>query len=434
MNRRIAAYCVIAVIATLAISAAFVAGCSSEKRYNVLFICVDTLRPDRLGYAGNTHDTSPNIDKLAAEGVVFENTYSAAGWTLPAMATMFTGRHPRDHGATDFHWSVDAKLPSLAGILRREGYDTRAYVSHVILKPEYGLADGFKSYDYSVLDVGHPHDVATAEQLTNKVIGDLSSVEKPFFIWVHYFDPHFEYLPHGPWASFGNADIDRYDQEIAHTDYHVGRLLDALKRRRQRDKTIVIFNSDHGEEFGEHDGEYHYTLYEEVLRTPLVINAPFLEPQKKSTAVEQIDFLPTVLGMLDIEPGTQEFPGRDVLADSAGGGPIFFERDRPPPWVQRGVIHNDHKLIVVELSDTTKVPASSRGTHSTVSNVHPGIYLYDLANDPGESKNIYEQSDQIAKELLGLLAGHFAGERPSVHNVEVDEELKKKLRSLGYIR
>jgi len=409
-------------------------GCSSEQRYSVLFICVDTLRPDRLGYGGNQRNTSPNIDRIAADGVVFENTYSVAGWTLPAMATMLTGRHPKDHGATDFHWAVDAKLPSLAGILKREGYDTRAYVSHVILTPRYGLADGFKSYDYSVLDVGHPHDVATAEQLTDLVIRDLSSIEKPFFIWVHYFDPHFEYLAHGPWASFGKRDIDRYDQEIAHTDHHIGRLLDALKRRGLADKTILVFNSDHGEEFDEHDGKYHYTLYEEVLRTPLVINAPFLEPEKIDTAVEQIDFLPTVLGLLDIDPGAGEFPGRDVFESHDDGGPLFFERDRPPPWVQRGVIQGDHKLVVVELADTTKVPLTSRGTFSPVKNVHPGIYMYDLANDPGETENLYSESNPKAKELLALLAGHFAAEGPSVHNVEVDEELKKKLRSLGYIK
>jgi arylsulfatase A-like enzyme len=433
MNRRIAAYCVIAVIVAVSAALTSLYGCSSEQRHSVLFICVDTLRPDRLGYAGNQRDTSPTIDGLAADGVVFENTYSVSGWTLPSMATMFTGRYPRDHGATDFHWAVDAALPTLAGILRREGYDTRAYVSHVILKPQYGLADGFKSYDYSVLNVGHPHDVATAEQLTNKVIGDLSSIEKPFFIWVHYFDPHFAYLPHGPWASFGDTDIDRYDQEIAHTDYQIGRLLDALERRGLDDNTIVIFNSDHGEEFGEHEGKFHYTLYEEVLRTPLVIKAPFLEPQKISAVVEQIDFLPTVLGMLDLE-ASGEFPGRDVFATTGTAGPVFFERDRPPPWVQRGVIHDNHKLIVIELADTTKVPLTSRGTYSAVTNVHPGIYMYDLASDPGESNNIYSQSNARAQELLGLLAGHFAADRPSVHNVEIDEELKRKLRSLGYIR
>ncbi|UCG51113.1 MAG: sulfatase [Candidatus Latescibacterota bacterium] len=434
MSRRFATYFMVASLVTTTIISAVTLGCSGgEERLNVLLICVDTLRPDRLGYCGHRRNTSPTIDKLAGEGVVFEKCYSVAGWTLPAMATIFTGHYPRDHGATDFHWSIDPKLPTLTGVLRREGYDTRAYVSHVILKPEYGLADGFRSYDYSVLNVGHPHDVATAEQLTDLVINDLREIEKPFFIWAHYFDPHFAYLTHGRWASFGNTDIDRYDQEIAHTDYHIARLLRELEKKGLDDNTIVIFTSDHGEEFGEHDGQYHYTLYEEILLSPLVIKAPFLEPRASRTVVEQIDFAPTILGMLGLE-FDGELPGRDVLTDSTGVRPIFFERDRPPPWVQRGVIFEGHKLFVIEIADTTKIPITSRGTYSKVKNVHPGIYMYDLSKDPAETHNLYSETDPKAKELLGLLARHFAAPRPSVHSVEVDEELKKKLRSLGYIR
>jgi arylsulfatase A-like enzyme len=421
------------VVAGLAAVAAGLVGCAKPGEPNVLFICVDTLRPDRLGYHGNPRPTSPAIDKLAGEGVRFERVYSVAGWTLPSMATIFTGQPPREHGATDFHWSVAPTLPTLAGILRGAGYDTRAYVSHLILKPEYGLADGFKSYDYSVLNVGHPHDVATARQLTDLVIADLAKIEKPFFTWVHYFDPHFAYLKHGEWASFGNSELDRYDQEIAYTDQHIARLFDELKKRGLYDNTIIVFTSDHGEEFEEHGGHYHYTLYEETLLTPLVIKAPGLDPGVNRSVVEQIDFVPTILGLLGIPAGT-ELPGRDVLAGGGSPKPIFFERDRPPPWVQRGVLDGNDKLFVVELADTAKIPMTSRGTYSRVLNVEPGIYMFNLADDPGETKNLYTESNPRAKELLGLLASHFAGPNPPVREVEVDAELNKKLRSLGYIR
>ncbi len=418
---------------TVVTAAVWLGGCSGEKRYNVLFICVDTLRPDRLGYNGHSRPTSPAIDKLSGEGMRFPKCYSAAGWTLPSMATMFTGQYPKDHGATDFQWSVAPHVPTLAGMLRREGYDTRAYVSHLILKPEFGLADGFKSYDYSVLNVGHPHKVATSKQLTDLAINDLRTIEKPFFVWVHYFDPHFAYLPHGNWRRFGDSPIDRYDQEIAHTDYHIARLLDELKKRRLYENTIIIFTSDHGEEFSEHNGSYHYTLYEEVLLTPLVIRAPFVEPGVNNAVAEQIDFLPTILGMLDI-PAEADLPGRDLLGEQGDPRPIFFERDRPPPWVQRGVIDGHDKLVVIELADSSKIPITSRGTYSKVVNVEPGIYMYDLSNDPGETRNLYAESNPRAKELLALLARQFAGPKQRVHEVEVDEELNKKLRSLGYIR
>ena len=408
-------------------------GCSNPKQPNVLLISVDTLRPDRLGYNGNRRPTSPAIDKLAAEGVRFENAYSASGWTLPSVATILTGRYPREHGATDFHWSVAPNIPTLAGILRGEGYDTRAYVSHLILKPEYGFADGFKSYDYSVLNVGHPHDVATAKPLTDLAIEDLAEIEKPFFIWIHYFDPHFTYLKHGEWASFGEAAIERYDQEIAHTDMHIGRLLGELKKRGLYDNTIIVFTSDHGEEFGEHGGQYHYTFYEETLRTPLVIKAPGLEPGWIKTIVEQIDCLPTILDLLGLPVG-DDLPGRNLFSDTPRSGPVFFERDRPPPWVQRGILDGNDKLFVIELVDTAKIAVKSRGSYSRVLNVEPGIFMFDLASDPGETHNLYTESNPRAKELLGLLAGHFAGPGPPVHEVEVDEELNKKLRSLGYIR
>lgn len=411
----------------------FFAGCSEPKQPNVLFICVDTLRPDRLGCYGNKRPTSPSVDKLASEGVSFENVYSASGWTLPSMATIFTGRHPREHGATDFHWSVAPNLPTLAGTLKRAGYDTRAFVSHLILKPEYGLADGFKSYDYSVLNVGHPHDVATAEPLTDLAIDALEEIEKPFFMWVHYFDPHFAYLKHGEWASFGVSELDRYDQEIAYTDKQIARLFGELKKRGLYDNTIIVFTSDHGEEFEEHGGHYHYTLYEETLRTPLIIKAPGLEPGARKTVVEQIDFVPTILGLAGL-PVADDLPGKDLFAGTAGSGPVFFERDRPPPWIQRGVIDGNDKLFIVELADTAMIPLTSRGTYSRVLNVEPGIFMFDLGADPAEKQNLYTESNPRAKELLGLLADHFAGPTPPAREVEVDAELNKKLRSLGYIR
>jgi arylsulfatase A-like enzyme len=408
-------------------------GCTREKTYNVLLICDDTVRPDHLSYNGHKPRTSPTVDKLAAEGVRFEKCYSVSGWTLPSMATILTGAYPRDHLATDFHWAMDPGLPTLAAILRKAGYDTRAYVSHVFLKPIYGFGDGFGAFDFSVLNVGHPHDVSTAKELTDLVIADLPKTKKPFFFWVHYFDPHAKYLAHSQWASFGDTEIDRYDQEIAFTDSQIARLLDELKRRGMYDDTIIVFTSDHGEEFGEHGGTYHETLYEEVLLCPLVIVAPFLEPGVNRTVVEQTDFLPTILGLLKI-PAPPKLPGKDLFGEPRVPGPIFLERDRPWPWVLRGVIDGHDKLFVVEVADSAKIPHDSRGNFTEVVNVIPGIYMYDLLQDPGEKRNIYTGSNPRAKELLSLLARQFAAPRERVHRVEVDEELNKKLRSLGYIR
>jgi arylsulfatase A-like enzyme len=422
----------VAIVLLVALSL-FYQGCSREKRYNVLLICVDTLRPDHLGYNGYSRNTSPAIDKLASEGVRFEKGYSAAGWTLPSMATILTGLYPKDHLATDFHWAMDPAVPTLAAILRWNGYDTRAYVSHVFLKPMYGFGEGFRSFDYSVLNVGDSQQVSTAKALTDLVIADLPKIEKPFFMWVHYFDPHFAYLSHEGWESFGDTDVDRYDQEIAYTDSQIARLIERLKRKGLWDHTIVIFTADHGEEFGEHGGKYHETLYEEVLRVPVVIVAPFLEPGVNKTIVQQIDFVPTILGLLKI-PAPPNLPGKNLFAGSDESRPIFVERDRPFPWVLRGVIDGNDKLLVVEVGDSAQVPMSSRGNYAPIANVIPGTYMFDLSQDPGEKRNIYSDSNPRAKVLLALLARQYAGPRERVHRVEVDEELNKKLRSLGYIR
>ncbi|MFQ5510943.1 MAG: sulfatase [Candidatus Krumholzibacteriia bacterium] len=418
-----------------AVAAAFLFHRRGERPQNVVLITVDTLRPDHLGYNGHPRNTSPAIDALAHEGLVFTNCYSVAGWTLPSIATIFTGRYPGDHGATDFHWSLDIDLPTMAGILRAHGYDTRGFVSHVILKPSYGVGEGFSSYDYSVLGGGHPHDVATARPLTDLALRSIDDLEEPFFLWVHYFDPHFAYLPHAKWRSFGNTDIDRYDQEIAHTDAEIGRLLAGLREEKLYDNTVVVFTSDHGEEFGEHGAKYHYTLHDEILRVPLVIRAPQVAPGVNHARVEQIDLLPTLMALLGLDPG-HVFPGRNVVTNTAAAAerPAFFERDRPPPYNQRGVIYQGFKLVVIERADSERIPAASRGTYVPITNVRPGIYMYDLAEDPGEQSNIYSEDRPGAKELLVLLAEHFAVEPARAREVRIDDTLREKLRSLGYIR
>jgi len=419
----------IAVI-VLALAGLVAPGCGGgERPKNLVLITVDTLRPDHLGCYGYARPTSPTIDALAKESVVFDDAWSQAGWTLPSVATILTGQYPRDHGATDFHWSIDPSLQNIASILRRDGYDTGGYVSHVMLTPTYGIGDGFAHYDYSVLNIGHPHDVSTAKELTDLALRGLRGMKEPYFLWVHYFDPHFEYLSHPAFASFGNTDVDSYDGAIGYTDFHIARLLRQIDAK----NTVVVFTADHGEEFGEHGGKYHYTLYDEVMRVPLMICAPGLAPRRDASPAEQIDLLPTMLSLLGVEYDGH-LPGRDLLSSAPDSTPVYVERDRPPPWRQRGVIKGNHKLFVVEMQDTLNIPPASRGTEIPVKNVVPGIYLYDLAADPHERTNLYREGDPTSLELLGLVARHFATSRYSENAVDLDPELLKKLKSLGYVR
>jgi len=419
----------IAVAILIVLSGGFIhCGHERQKPYNVVLIIVDTLRADRLHYAGNPRSVSPEIDRLAAEGVVFPVSYSQAGWTIPAVASIMTGRYPRDHTATDFRHPIDMALPTMAGILSRNDYDTKGYVSHFMLNPNNGFSQGFNEFDSSVLSKGHPHNISSSREVTDLALAGLRSAKEPFFLWVHYFDPHFEYLSHSSFSSFGDSEIDRYDQEIAYTDFHIGRLLERISD----EDTIVIFTSDHGEEVGEHGGKYHYTLYDDVMRTPLIIKAPFLEPGINEGSAEQIDILPTLLGLLDLEVGSS-LPGRDLFDSSTPEGPVFIERDRPPLWRQRGVIAGNHKLWVIEEFDIRTIPAGNRETAIPVENVHPGIYMYDLAADPGEKNNIYSEKDPKALELLGIMTRHFSVSKSPTRRVKLEADTLEKLRSLGYV-
>lgn len=405
-----------------------------ESRSNVLFICVDTLRHDHLGYAGHETPVSPNIDALAARGLVFTNARSQAGWTLPAMATLFTGLYPSATGATDFHRALNWSLPTIAGILLDEGYDTRGFVSHMLLTPQHGLNNGFRKFDHSVLQAGHPHDTSTAGRISDLAIDDLDRLQEPFFTWVHYFDPHFEYLEHDEWSGFGDEPVERYDQEIAFTDHHIGRLVDALSERGMLDRTIIIFTSDHGEEFGEHGGEFHYTSYEEVMRVPLVMAGPGIAPGTTDVRAQQIDLMPTVLSMLGVDGAPEGLPGRDLLSGTYENSPVFMERDRPPGHHQRAVVDGNLKLVAIAPADTNLIPWAVRGTFSRVRNVAAGTFLYDLSEDPGETRNIYDENDERVQGLLAQLASFVEVEVAESDSVHIDEATREKLRALGYIQ
>jgi arylsulfatase A-like enzyme len=395
--------------------------------HNVLLVTVDTLRPDRLSYAGHPRPTSPALDKLAAQGVVFDNSRSVAGWTLPAIASILTGRYPKDHAATDFRFPIDPSVPTLASILSENRWETQAYVSHFLLNPGNGFARGFSVFDGSMFELGNPHDISSSRRITDLALAGIAEAKEPWFVWAHYFDPHFEYLKQPGYGVFGSDMKSRYDQEIAWTDQHIGRLLDGVS-----DDTIVIFTADHGEEFGEHGGEYHYTLYREVMLTPLIIRAPFLKPGRDETWAEQIDVLPTVLSMLGLKVD-EELPGRDLFDGEAVDGPVFLERDRPPPWRQRGVVLGNLELFVVEERPIEEIPEFNRRPPSKVENVEPGIYMYDLASDPLERVNLYDEDDPRSSELLELLDEHFRTSSGSAKEMNLDEDTLRKLRDLGYI-
>ncbi|PJA27224.1 MAG: hypothetical protein CO189_07720 [candidate division Zixibacteria bacterium CG_4_9_14_3_um_filter_46_8] len=421
-----------------------IVSCDSTPKgpYNVILIVVDTLRPDHLSYSG--YPTSPNIEKLAKEGVIFKNCYSQSGWTLPAIATILCGQYPKDHSAISEVSKIRDEVPTLAEILSVNGYDTRAFVSHLFLMPSRGFARGFKTYDYSTARASDPDRASTSETVTTIAERGLSDIKEPYFLFMHYFDPHWRYLAY-PQYPFGDRDIDHYDAEIANTDHFIGVLLDYLNSKKLLDKTIVILMGDHGEEFGEHNGRSHNTLYDEVLHVPLVIKTPFLKKGEIDAIAEQIDIVPTVLGMLNIKDAHQ-FPGRNLFDAKTDTMPVFVERNNPVGTVQRGIIKGKFKLTRIEV-DSAKVldvreralakstdPVDRALIESVGLNVHPGIFLYDLNSDPHEKTNIFSQNQAKGEELLIALAKHFDKEKIPSSQISLSPDIEEKLRKLGYIR
>ncbi len=400
---------------------------------NVLLVTVDTLRHDRLGFAGHHRNTSPSIDALASESVVFTRAYSQSGWTLPSMASVMTGQPPARHGATHFHERMDSTLPTLASTLKARGHATYGFVSHILLRPKHGFAGGFDRLDTSVLALGRPKFVESAEPITELALATLADVPEPFFVWVHYFDPHNEYLPHAAWSSFGDDASGLYDQEIAWTDAQIGRLLDALDTTGLADRTIVALTADHGEEFGEHGGVYHYTLHEEIVRIPLLLRVPGAAPRIDDTPVQQIDLLPTILAAVGA-PADPSLPGRDLLASEIPPEPIFIERERPAGFHQRAMIQGQHKLVVIEVREPDPDAPPPPPTPTPLHHIETGVFFYDLERDPLERSPLDPAGHPMAAEMLAAMAKHFESlPAGTAEAVELTPETEAALRALGYL-
>ena len=245
----------------------------SPEGPNVILISIDTLRADRLGSYGHNRDTTPNIDSVAAKGVVFENAYSQAPWTLPAMATMHTSLYPTEHGAVNGRFPIKKNLNTIAEYMKNKNFKTMAITTHPYVDIKHGFAQGFDIFFERV------HEGAfdtSAGRITQKGIELLNeNHDKKFFLWLHYFDPHSAYLNHKEFnyahkpegdlpesfkASTLNKMVDElepddlkyvsdvYDEEISYTDRNIGEVIDTIDSLGLTEDTVIIITSDHGEE------------------------------------------------------------------------------------------------------------------------------------------------------------------------------------------
>jgi len=390
---------------------------------SVLLITIDTLRADALGCYGHPTVSTPWIDRLAASGVRFERAHAQNVVTLPSHANILAGLLPLEHGVRDnagFHFPDG--VPTLATILKQRGYRTGAFVSAFPLDSRFGLTRGFDVYDDRFADAESRVALRMQERRGQDTVLAArrwldAQAGAPSFLWVHVYDPHFPYDPPEPFAS--RFAGDPYHGEVAAADDALRPLLEPLLQAGAQGRTLTVLTADHGEALGEHDEETHGIFaYEGTLRVPLLLHQPgLLGPRVVRDAVRHVDILPTVLDALELEPAAG-LRGRSLLRLASGGG------DPPPEtsyfealsgmlnrgWAPlRGVIHARFKYVELPIAE-----------------------LYDLAADPGESRNLAAAEPARLEELRGLLASLRQGERGLARERE-SAETRARLMALGYL-
>ena len=422
---------------------------SSRRFPDILVVTVDTLRSDRLSGYGYSRPTSPNLDRLMAEGVRFTEARVAEPLTAPSMTSMLTSLHPHQHGASRNGLRMRSGLESLPKILKRRRYRSVAFVSNWTLRDEIsGLAEHFDEY----------HEIFTRKRwyvFAAEADGDdvteaaLDWLEEhvedkerdPVLLWVHYVEPHEPYRFHEEFAEplgierRDNVPIsDRYDTEVAFVDRAVGHLLEGVDRLLERSDTLILFTSDHGESLGEHDYWGHGRhLWEPTLHIPMSLTwRGRLGPRTLDAPASLLDVAPTVFGLL----GLPIYPG----FDGYDWTPVLLEGAEPP--MDRVTYHQAHKGAVQRAGNQQarrqgllEVARVENGRKEILRIKNDHRRLYDLPRDRKELRSLVAQhtsaSDDLARWLEEVREGLAAADH--LPPAELDDEAIDKLRALGYI-
>ena len=406
---------------------------------NIVLISVDTLRADHLGCYGHPFNTSPNIDALAKQSLVYEDAVCEVPLTGPSFCAMMSSRYPRLTGATRNALPLPDDVPTVAQGFQDAGYSTLCVQSNWTLKRDLSnLQRGFDIYedDFHKKRWGFIKSERDADEVTNLAIELLQHWDqtKPLFAWFHFSDPHAPYKRHRKFdvrkgdtrhdASRRDAEVKRnYDSEVAYTDHHIGLLLEALPKT----NTFVVFLADHGESLYEHDYLGHgRRIYQSGLRIPFMISGPGIEPGRSASPIRGIDVGPTLLGLAGLAPLpgmlganvlTSEIPRGRVRAIETYGGAVLnlpgvrdVMEDADPQL--QGVLLNGWKLIL-------------EGDRAE---------LYFLPDDPAELENRSGEHQAKVSELSALIhAWDAETERMTAQGATLSESDIEALESLGYV-
>ncbi|ANM30049.1 hypothetical protein ABI59_11410 [Acidobacteria bacterium Mor1] len=416
------------------LAAGFLAGCSGGAEEvagprNLVLISIDTCRADRVGpyRADSRDDVTPHIDALAAEGVLFERALSPAPTTLPAHASMLTGTIPPYHGVHDNGEILAGDNRTLAEILGEAGWDTAAFVGALVLDEAFGIAQGFDTFDPR-FDTPRRSDrilERRAEHVSDAAIEWLDQREAatPFFLFLHYYDPHQLFDPPEPYASRFADDL--YDGEIAYTDAHIGRVLERLEALGVSESTLLVVTSDHGEMLGEHGELSHsYYVYEGAIRVPMVFHGPGVPRGRRvdGAPVGLVDLVPTVCSMLDVQlPEAADLDGIDLTP-------------RMQAEAEAATVERAYYAEAVEATKYGSNPhlAWSGPRLKYIESRPPE--LFDPLADPGEEHNLAPDDAVRTFEMRDALFETIESRQREFEDTGVsDAAAAERLRGLGYV-
>lgn len=437
-------------VLALYVICALAAQCGSSPPHpSIVLITIDTLRADHLGCYGYFRETSPGIDALAGEGILFERAYAPMSTTLPSHVSLMTSLNPLQHGVQGnfMHLrtalTTSDELHTAAQIFARMGYTTAAFISCTPLKSHSGIAAGFEVY-------GEPERLLrAAKETTDAALEWLAENEqRPVFLWLHYFDPH---QPYEPPAEFKDsftgtkglrrflkdrgvqvnerliANNNQYDGSILSLDSQLQRLFGELKTRGLYDSSAIVFTADHGEGLGQHGWVDHGPIYEEDIHVPLIIKLPGTSShrgERRTDLAALIDVLPTLVGALDLPISDQEhsqFTGRDLLGGGSEREYVFSQR------VARGRRWGPGLKYALT------------GTRWKYYHLTEGEdELYDLGEDPAELENLIAEQPTLAQtmrlELLQRMKAYQNQGREAGDDTGFSPQIIEDLKSLGYAR
>lgn len=454
---------------------------SKLSKKNVILLTADSLRGDHLSCYGYHRKTSPNIDKLAERGTVFTQCISNSGWTLPSFVSLFTSTYPLSYGGYRY-LSEDRKL--VAEVLKENKYKTAAYTSNPFLSAKRELDRGFDIFEefegemprisvlrmtvepylrkvfslvrplYAILailsnSIGYQastKEYLRADEVNQRAISWLEqNLDGNFFLWLHYMDTHYRYNPPADCLRkfrsesvtnmqksrvffkmrfrpqfISNRELeilhDLYDGEVRYWDQCIGSLINRLSDLGVLEDTIIFVTADHGEEFQEHGNFAHFdeTLYDESIRVPLIIAGPGIERGIVDEQVSLIDVAPTIVDLLKL-PEVGNFQGRSLLSA------IRLAEER------RNVISENSKKIAIRSEHWKYIYDRESATEE----------LYNLHVDPQEQNNLSQTEHEVINEFRSELNAHLSMiERTAIHlpDVELEKEVKERLRRLGYFQ